>query len=184
MLFRSRMSQKQTQKSVLSLGRLISLAFRKKRHQADSCDVSLTSTPTTTISATVGGAFNLPSFDGANFAVPLDFFHSPKPCITRQRACDSCARRSFADASIGSGRSVAHTLQTVRSTSHADDSREALNASLAARSKDFGMSVSLPLIPQLRTWVVPLGRSASCQIRTNAGFQGSSIADTMKMAWF
>jgi hypothetical protein len=48
-------------KIVPSLGRLISFAFRKKRQQADSCDVSLTSTPTTTISATVGGAFISPS---------------------------------------------------------------------------------------------------------------------------
>jgi hypothetical protein len=48
-------------KSVLALGRLISFGFRKKRHQADSCDAPLTSTPTTTISATGGHAFLLPS---------------------------------------------------------------------------------------------------------------------------
>ena len=48
-------------KSMLALGRFISFGFRKKRHQADSCDVPLTSTPTTTISATGGRTFLLPS---------------------------------------------------------------------------------------------------------------------------
>lgn len=47
------------------------------------------------------------------------------------------------------------------------DRRTAYNAPLTARSKDFGMSVSFPLIPQLRTWVAPLGRSALCQSRHN-----------------
>ena len=55
------LSRKRTQKSVLALGRLISFGFRKKRHQADSRDAALTSTPTTTISATGGRAFFLPS---------------------------------------------------------------------------------------------------------------------------
>jgi hypothetical protein len=49
------------QKSVLALGRLISFGFRKKRHQADSRDAPLTSTPTTTISATGGRDFLLSS---------------------------------------------------------------------------------------------------------------------------
>ena len=55
------MSRKRAQNSVLALGRLISFGFRKKRHQADSRDAPLTSTPTTTISATGGRAFLLPS---------------------------------------------------------------------------------------------------------------------------
>jgi hypothetical protein len=46
---------------VLALGRLISFVFRKERDQADSLDAPLTSTPTTTISATGGRAFLLPS---------------------------------------------------------------------------------------------------------------------------
>src|SRR5713226_952321 len=55
------LSRKRAQKSVLAPGRLISFGFRKKRHQADSRDAPLTSTPTTTISATGGRAFLLPS---------------------------------------------------------------------------------------------------------------------------
>jgi len=62
---------------------LISFGFRKKRQQADSCDVSLTSTPTTTISATGGGAFNLPSFDGGQFHPRARFSRSPKSRLTR-----------------------------------------------------------------------------------------------------
>jgi hypothetical protein len=55
------LSRKRAQNSVLALGRLTSFGFRRKRHQADSCDAPLTSTPTTTISATGGRAFLLPS---------------------------------------------------------------------------------------------------------------------------
>jgi hypothetical protein len=55
------LSRKRAQNSVLALGRLISFGFSRKRHQADSCDTPLTSTPTTTISATGGRAFLLPS---------------------------------------------------------------------------------------------------------------------------
>jgi hypothetical protein len=61
-------------KSLLALGRLNSFGFRKKRHQADSRDVPLTSTPTTTISAAGGRAFLLPSKPAAN---PLS--HSSPP---------------------------------------------------------------------------------------------------------
>jgi hypothetical protein len=35
----------------------------------------------------------------------IDFFHSAKPCSARLRTCDSSARRSFADASVGSAAS-------------------------------------------------------------------------------
>ena len=58
---------------LLALGTLISLAYREKRQQADLTDASLTSTPTTTISTTVGVAFNLPSFDQGNFAISTVF---------------------------------------------------------------------------------------------------------------
>jgi hypothetical protein len=58
---RVHIASKTRKKRVLALGRLISFGFRKKRHQADSRDAPLTSTPTTTISATGGRAFPLPS---------------------------------------------------------------------------------------------------------------------------
>jgi len=52
---------------------LISFGFRKKRQQADSCDVSLTSTPATTISATDGAAFISQSFEEARFLLAIRF---------------------------------------------------------------------------------------------------------------
>jgi hypothetical protein len=55
------LNRKRAKNSVLALGRLISFGFRKKRQQADSSDVPLTSTPTTKISATGGRAFISPS---------------------------------------------------------------------------------------------------------------------------
>jgi hypothetical protein len=55
------LSRKRAQNRVLALGRLISFGFRKERHQADSSDAPLTSTPTTTISTPAGRAFPLPS---------------------------------------------------------------------------------------------------------------------------
>jgi hypothetical protein len=57
----SSLSRERAQNRLPSLGGLISLVFRKKRRQADSCDGSLTSTPTTTISAAGGVAFISPS---------------------------------------------------------------------------------------------------------------------------
>jgi hypothetical protein len=60
-----RIEPKMRTDSVLALGRLISFGFRKKRQQADSSDAHLTSTPTTTISATGGRAFNLQSKSSA-----------------------------------------------------------------------------------------------------------------------
>jgi len=47
-----------------------------------------------------GGAFILQSFDWANIYSTLQYFPPPKPCITRQSAYNSCARRSLADASV------------------------------------------------------------------------------------
>jgi hypothetical protein len=93
-----------------SLGRLISFGFRKKRQQADSCDVSLTSTPTTTISATGGGALTCRPNRAPNVYSTLRYFPPPKPCISRQCACDSSTRRSLTDASVNDRRTAARPL--------------------------------------------------------------------------
>lgn len=67
------LSRKRAQKSLLALGILILFGFHKKRQQADSRDAPLTSTPTTTISATGGGAFISRSSNRSNCA-NLDHF--------------------------------------------------------------------------------------------------------------
>jgi hypothetical protein len=92
------------------------MTFREERQQADSCDVSLTSAPTTIIRATVGRAFILQSFDGAHFPIAIEFFRYPKQCFTHQRACDFSAHRLLAGASIDRSRRVRSPLQTVRPT--------------------------------------------------------------------
>ena len=75
--------------SLLSREReLISLVFRKKRRQADSCDVSLTCTPTTTISATGGGALSRCPHRAPNVYSTLRYFSPSKACFARQRAWD------------------------------------------------------------------------------------------------
>jgi hypothetical protein len=107
--------------NLLALGILICKAFREKRQQANSCDAPLTSTPTTTISATVGGAFIFRSFDRGNFATSTDFIC--RKTVLRPSASDSSARRSLADASVNGDRTVVHPLQTVRSTINSDDNR-------------------------------------------------------------
>jgi hypothetical protein len=63
-------------KSFAVFGRLISLVFRKKRRQADSCDVYLTSTPATTIRAAGGAAFISPSSSSAQRLHHATIFHT------------------------------------------------------------------------------------------------------------
>jgi hypothetical protein len=80
----------------------------------------------------------------------LRYFPTPKQCITRQCACDSCARRLLTVASVNHGRTVVRPLQTERSASDADDNRTALYAPPTARVTELGMSLSLPIFIQLR----------------------------------
>jgi hypothetical protein len=61
------------------------------------------------------------------------YFAAPKPCITRQCACDSFARRGLIAASVYDGRTVVRPLRIERSTSDADDNRMALCAPPIAR---------------------------------------------------
>jgi hypothetical protein len=76
------LSRKHAQKGVLALGLLNSLAFRKKRHQADTRDAPLTSTPTTTISATGGGAFILPSSSSVQRLLHATIFPSSETVLS------------------------------------------------------------------------------------------------------
>jgi len=136
------------QKSVLALGVLISCGFRKKRQQADSCDVSLTSTPTTTISATVGGAFISPSNSSVQSLPRATIFHSSEPCFARQRACDSSARRLRTAASVNGRRTVVRPFANSALRKRRDDNRTALCAPPTALFTDLRMSVSLPTFIQ------------------------------------
>ncbi|MGB6395430.1 MAG: hypothetical protein WBF73_07075, partial [Bradyrhizobium sp.] len=61
------------------------------------------------------------SFDGANFTTAIEFFRSPKPCFTHQRACDFSAR--LAVAPIDRSRCARSPLQTVRPPGNANDDR-------------------------------------------------------------
>jgi hypothetical protein len=56
------------------------------------------------------------------------YFPTPKPCITRQCACDSCALQLLIAASVNDGRSVVRPSQTERTASDADDNRTPLYA--------------------------------------------------------
>jgi hypothetical protein len=103
-----------------------SISVRRKAPAGRFMRLSLTSAPTTTISATGGGVLISPSFDGSRLRHPDRFSLFSGTCFTRQRACNSSARRSLADASINGCRTVAHPLQTVRSTGDDHDNRTVL----------------------------------------------------------
>ncbi|SRR5216684_4501266 len=123
----------------------------------------VTSTPTTTISTPTGRAFPLPSRSTLNVYSTPRYFSPRKPCITRQCACDSAARRLLTAASVNDGRTAVRPLQTERSTSDADDNRTASYAPPTARFTELGMSVSLPIFIQLRKDNGRRRTSHSCQ---------------------
>jgi hypothetical protein len=81
-----------------------------------------------------------------------DISRLTNPCIIRQCACDSCARRLPTAASVNDGRTVVRTLQTERSASDTDNNWTALYAPPTARFTELGMSASLTIFIQLQMY--------------------------------
>jgi hypothetical protein len=87
-----------------------------------------------------------------NIYSALRDFPPPKPCITRQFACGSYARRLLTAGSVNEGRTVVRPLKTERSAGDADDNRAALYTPPTERFTELRMSVSLPIFIQLRKY--------------------------------
>jgi hypothetical protein len=63
------------------------------------------------------------AYNRGNFAISTVSVSSPEPRLARPRACHLSARQWFAEPSVNGCRCDALLLQTVRSTSDADNSR-------------------------------------------------------------